>query len=107
MSAVQQVLDLGEGYKAIVETDRWNPLAERRELKLIIEHVAKPTPTRCFVREAVARALNVDKKMVVVKKLVTEFGVGRTHVRVNIYKTEERMRYMEDKKSLKLNEECG
>lgn len=107
MSVTQQVLDLGEGYKAIVEMDRWNPLAERRELKLIIEHVAKPTPTRCFVKEAVAKALNVDKKLVVVKKLLTEFGIGRTHVRINIYKTEDRMRWMEDKKSLKLNEQCG
>ncbi len=89
-----------------VVEERWNPLAERKELQLVITHVAQPTPTRCQVRDAIAERYKVDKKYVVVRKLVTEYGIGRSKATVHIYKDLERMKKLEPEKVLKHNEKC-
>ena len=93
-------------FEVIVQNKRWNPLAEREELDLVLVHVAKPTPTRCEVKEKVANMLNVDKKLVVVTKLLTEYGIGRTRARVHVYKDYERLKKLEPQKVQKLNEKC-
>ena len=85
---------------------RWNPLAEREELDLVLVHVAKPTPTRCEVEEKVADTLGVDKKLVVVTKLLTEYGIGRTRARVHVYKDYQRLQKLEPEKVKKLHEKC-
>ncbi len=89
-----------------VAEERWNPLAERKELQLIITHVAQPTPTRCQVRDYIADKFKVEKKYVVVRKMVTEYGIGRTKATVHIYKDLERMKKLEPEKVLKQNEKC-
>ncbi len=99
-------ITIGEYGIEVVE-EKWNPLALRKEFTIIITHIAKPTPTRCEVREAVAKALNVDKELVVVTKMLSEYGIGRTRVRVHVYKDKDRLTYLEPQKVIKLNEKCG
>ena len=101
-----QMIKIGD-YGIQVVDEKWNPLALRREFTLIITHVAKPTPTRCEVREAVAKAFNIDKELVVVTKMLTEYGIGRTRARVHVYKDKDRLLYLEPQKVVKLNEKCG
>jgi len=96
-----------EDYGIEVIDEKWNPLTLRREFTLVITHVTKPTPSRCEVREAVAKAFNVDKDLVVITKMVSEYGIGRTKARVHVYKDKERLKYLEPQKVIKLNEKCG
>jgi len=93
-------------FEVTIANKRWNPLAEREELDLVLTHVAKPTPTRCEVKERVAEMLGVDKKLVVVTKMLTEYGIGRTKARVHVYKDYERLKKLEPEKVKKLNEQC-
>jgi len=99
-------ITIGEYGIEVVE-EKWNPLTLRKELTIIITHIAKSTPTRCEVREAVAKALNVPKELVVVTKILSEYGIGRTKVMVHVYKDKERLYYLEPQKVIKLNEQCG
>jgi len=94
-------------FEVQVVNKRWNPLAEREELDLVLVHVAKPTPSRCEVEEKVAQMLGVDKKLVVVTKLLSEYGIGRTRARAHVYKNYERLQKLEPEKVKKLHEQCS
>ena len=89
-----------------VVEERWNPLAERKELQLVITHVTYPTPTKCQLKDAIAEKYKVDKKCVVVRKLISEYGMGRSKAIVHIYKDLDRMKKLEPEKVLKQNEKC-
>ncbi|NPA84942.1 MAG: 30S ribosomal protein S24e [Crenarchaeota archaeon] len=93
-------------FEVTIVDRRWNPLAEREELDLILTHVAKPTPTRCEVKEKLANMLNVDKKLLVVTKMLTEYGIGRTRARAHVYRDYQRLLKLEPEKVKKLNEQC-
>ncbi len=93
-------------FEVTIENKRWNPLAEREEIDAVLIHVAKPTPTRCEVKERIAQMLGVNKKLVVVTKLLTEYGIGKTHARIHVYKDYERLKKLEPEKVIKLNEQC-
>ncbi len=95
---------LEEGYSADVVEDRYNPLIKRRELVIIIHHVAKGTPKRYALREAVAKAYGVDVERVYVRKMVTRYGIGRTRAEVNIYDTPERARLFEPEYIIERNQ---
>lgn len=83
-------LALGEGYESYLVFERYNPLIKRKELELIILHVGKPTPERRTLRKQLAQAFGVDIKRVYIRKIETEYGVGRTHVEAHIYDSLER-----------------
>ncbi len=95
-----------ENFAVQIVEDRYNPLIGRRELTIIIHHVGKPTPKRCEVKEAIAKSLNVDPNLVIVRQLLTEYGIGRTKGRVHIYESRERLEKIEPQKALKQNQ-CG
>lgn len=90
-------LGLGKGYEAYIVKDWYNPLIKRRELDLVILHVGASTPSRIQVRTGLANALGVDVKRVYVRKIRTEYGVGRTHVEAHVYDTVERALQFEPK----------
>jgi ribosomal protein S24E len=72
-----------------------NVLLARVELEVEFSHDQKPTPTREEVRKAVAEAESTKPKLVIVKRMEGEFGHGRTHGWVHVYKDEEGLRRME------------
>ncbi len=90
-------LNLGEGYEAFVTRDWYNPLIKRREIDMVILHVGKPCPSRIQMRMAVAQAFGIDVKRVYVRKLLTEYGVGRTRAEIHVYDTPERALQFEPK----------
>ncbi|HIP85436.1 MAG TPA: 30S ribosomal protein S24e [Pyrodictium sp.] len=83
-------LGLGEGYEAYLVSERYNPLIKRKELEIVVVHVGKPTLERRGLRGQIAQAFGVDVKNVYVRKIETEYGVGRTRVEVHIYDSLER-----------------
>ncbi|WP_075049809.1 30S ribosomal protein S24e [Ignicoccus islandicus] len=97
---------VSENFTIHVVEDRYNPLIERRELSIVIHHVGKSTPKRCEVKEAIAKSLGIDPNLVIVRKLVTEYGIGRTRGKVHIYNNQKRLEEIEPQKAIKQNQ-CG
>lgn len=91
----QKKIVISEGYEAVVADDRYNPLIKRRELLVVVYHVGKGTPSRSELRSAIAKAYNVDEDRVYIRKILSEFGIGRTRVQVHIYDSPERARQFE------------
>ncbi len=96
-------LGLGEGYEAYITREWYNPLIRRRELEITIVHIGRSTPSRIQVRLGVAKALGVDVKRVYVRKLNTEYGLGRTRAEVHVYDTPERALQFEPKHIIERN----
>ncbi|KSW12616.1 30S ribosomal protein S24e [Pyrodictium occultum] len=96
-------VDLGEGYEVYVVRDWYNPLIKRRELDLVILHVGKPTPSRMKLRHAFSKALNVDVKRLYVRKVESEYGVGRSRVEIHVYDSPERALQFEPKYIIERN----
>ncbi|MEB3862109.1 MAG: 30S ribosomal protein S24e [Desulfurococcales archaeon] len=87
--------ELEDGSIAEVVRDFYNPLVGRRELTLVINHALKPTPMRISLRMKVAEVYSVDITRVYVKSITTEYGLGRSTARVNIYDSVERVKAFE------------
>ncbi|AFA38780.1 Ribosomal protein S24E [Pyrobaculum oguniense TE7] len=64
---------------------RENKLLARREVLVEISHQKAPTPTRKDVREWVAKQLGVDVSSVFIRKIKTEYGIGKSVAEVHVY----------------------
>ncbi len=91
----ERKIELGEGYSVSIISEQYNPLIKRRELVLLVYHIGKGTPERMALREAVAKAYQVDEEQVYVRKMVSEFGMGATRAFVHIYDSPERAKEFE------------
>lgn len=80
-----------------------NKLYNRVELILIIEHPGEATPKRDDIKSRVAAMFNHNEKLVVVKKILTEFGKNRSIAKVYLYNEEKDMMRIEPKYILKRN----
>jgi len=80
-----------------------NPLLYRKEYLFAIMHDSQPTPSRAEFREEIAKLLGVDKNLVVIKNLKTEFGTNTTYAEVYVYSNKEKMLEIEPKYILKRN----
>ena len=96
-------VNLGEGYEFYVVRDWYNPLIKRREIDAIILHVGKSTPSRMQLRLKIAEALGVDVKRVYIRKIQSEYGVGRSRVEIHVYDTPERALQFEPKYIIERN----
>lgn len=84
-----------EEYQISVIEDRFNPLLERREVK--IEVASKSTPKRDLIRRAVSNSLKVPLECVYVRNCLSSFGTNISVCRVHVYKDPERGKYIEPK----------
>jgi small subunit ribosomal protein S24e len=64
---------------------RENKLLGRREVLVDAAHPTSSTPTRQVVREWVAKQLGVDVVNVFVRRIRTDYGLGRSVAEVHIY----------------------
>lgn len=64
---------------------RDNKLLGRRELVVELLHAGAPTPTRQTVRECVARQLGVSPSAVFIRRVKTEYGIGRSTAEIHVY----------------------
>jgi len=80
-----------------------NKLLSREEIYVIIEHPGQATPTREELRKKIAAMLGVDEKLVVVKKILSAFGMPVSRAYINVYKDENVLRRVEPLYILKRN----
>lgn len=64
---------------------RTNPLLQRKEVEAVVYHVGLSTPQRLQIREELAKALGVDKDLVYVVHVYTQYGIGVSRVIAHIY----------------------
>ncbi len=96
-------IDLGDEGWAEIVMDRDNPLIGRREILLKLHHQGKPTPMRITLRMKLAEKFGADVKRVYIRSIQTEYGIGRSTVRVHIYRSVERALQFEPKHIIERN----
>lgn len=84
-----------EEYQISIIEDKFNPLLERREVK--IEVASKSTPKRDLLRKSVAASLKVPLDCVYVRSCLSSFGTNVSVCRVHVYKDPERAKKLEPK----------
>ncbi|RLG77464.1 MAG: 30S ribosomal protein S24e [Thermoprotei archaeon] len=92
---------IGENVEGYVVRERYNKLVGRRELEVVIDHMFKGTPKRSEMREALAKLYGVSTDLVIVKRILSEYGWGKSRARVHIYDNIERLKAFEPKHILR------
>jgi len=92
---------VAEGVEGYVIKERYNKLIGRRELEVLIDHMFKGTPKRSEVREAIAKLYGVNIDLVIVKRILSEYGWGKSRAKVYIYDNIERLKAFEPKHILR------
>ncbi len=88
-------IDFEDGVWAEIIRDFYNPIIKRRELTLLIHHVLKPTPMRINLRLGIAEKLGVDLQRVYVRRIDSEYGIGRSKAIIHIYDSVDRVKKFE------------
>ena len=90
-------IDVDKDVKMYVIEEKYNPLIKRIEITGLIYHIGKGSPARKNIREKVANAYNKPIDVVYIRKLESEFGIGRTRALIHIYDSVERALAFEPK----------
>ncbi|MBU0627559.1 MAG: hypothetical protein KKC75_00070 [Nanoarchaeota archaeon] len=75
-----------------------NPLLSRIEVNAEVNFVNSPTPKKEDVKKKIASVEKADEKLVVIKKVVNTYGIGKIQVLAYIYSSEEELKNIEPKK---------
>jgi ribosomal protein S24E len=83
-----------------------NPMLCRTEIECRVSFFNEPTPKRVDVKKKISSLAKADEKLIVIKKIKSEFGTGGGTVLAFVYKTEEDLKRIEpkDKKAAKPTE---
>jgi len=96
-------IEIGDGYILYVTEEKRNPLIRRLEVYGYVDHIGKGAPSRKNVREALSKLYGKPDNLIIVRKLISEFGWGKTRFEVHIYDDEKRLLKFEPKYILKRN----
>jgi len=77
--------------------ERENKLLGRKELKIMVFHDLKGTPTRQDLRKLLAEMYKVPLERIYIWRIKTLYGIGRSVVEAGIYESEERAKAIEPK----------
>ncbi|MFX1364428.1 MAG: 30S ribosomal protein S24e [Promethearchaeota archaeon] len=75
--------------------EKKNPLIDRTELEIRIDHFGEGTPNRLEVKKKIAALQGSDEKLTIIKKLDTHFGSSHTIGKVYIYENSKDLVYFE------------
>lgn len=72
-----------------VKSEKDNPLLERKEVELIVEHSGKSTPSEDSIRSKVAAERDLDKGAILVEGIYSPFGSSTSRVLLKILENPE------------------
>ena len=78
----------------ILEEKR-NPLIDRTEIKLRIEHFGAGTPNRLEIKKKIAALKNFNEKLTIIHKIQAHYGSNNDIGIVNIYDNFEELQFFE------------
>jgi len=84
LPGIPQDVEPGKVHMRLTST-RENPLLGRKELLVEVWHMGLSTPNRAEVRKALSSMLGVDEELVVIRRIITDYGLGRSEVEVHVY----------------------
>lgn len=90
-----------EGGELRVVSERYNSVVKRFEVEAVVTHQGSSTPSRKVLVEALASLYSKSPELVVVRKILSEFGMGVSRVYAHIYEDAERLRKFESEHILK------
>jgi len=73
-------------------------LLDRKEVTLKVNYFNVTTPSNSALESEVVRKLKVDPSLVVIKSIRQKFGAGEAEVTAYVYKSLDRMKFVEGKK---------
>lgn len=82
--------------------ESYNPLIGRREIVFEISGYSG-TPSRLYVRQKLSELLKIDLDKVVVRRLLSPYGINITRGEANIYNSSERAKEIEPRYVLNRN----
>jgi len=90
-----------------IKEKKYMPLVERTEVTAKLK--SKATPSNIEVQEELAKQLNKEKELVVVKHIYSEFGINEADVTAYVYDSKESIKKFEKvgKKAKKSTEEAA
>lgn len=68
-----------------------NGLMGRDEIKAVIEHNGKPTPTREGIMPSLESALKANAEHMIIERIFTSKGKGESLVKIYVYEDKEKM----------------
>ena len=78
-----------------ITEEKKNPLIDRLEISLRIDHFGAGTPNRLEVKKKIAAMQGSDEKLTIVKDLETHFGKSYTKGKVYIYENSNDLEFFE------------
>ncbi len=93
----EKLIDLGDGITVEVVREKKNPVIGRIEYYVLVHHVGKGTPPIPELRVKFAQAIGKDHKVVYIRRLLTEYGIGRSKAVINVYDSEDLAKQFEPK----------
>ena len=79
-----------------VITDEKNPLFKRREITAKLGYEDK-TPSRLEIRKEVAKKLGTKEELVIIKRIIPDYGTPAAKCEANIYDDEKSLKELEEK----------
>jgi len=68
-----------------------NELMEREEIRAVVEHHGKPTPTRGEILPILEGVLKKQAELIFINKIFTEKGKGESKLKVFVYQSKDDM----------------
>ena len=87
--------NLPDGSLLHIIKERDNRLIRRLEIEGIVVHIGKGTPSRNDVVKAIAKLYNKPEELIIVKKILSEYGMGMSKIKVHIYEDINRLKSFE------------
>ncbi len=81
--------------KVEILQERENKPLARKEIEFRVKHVGKTTPSRADVKAKIVAHFDADASTVVIRNLVTKFGIGVTDGSARVYEDPEQMKKVE------------
>jgi len=89
--------------KIEITTQKKNPLQKRTEVYFNIDHVGETTPGRNAVAEDIAKKTKSKRDCVVIDKIESNYGIGKSKGYAKVYDSKEDAMPFENKYLLKRN----
>ena len=92
---------LPNGAPLHIVKERDNKLVKRLEIEGVVVHIGKGTPARSDVIKTLSKLYNKSEELIVVKSILSEYGVGISKIKAHIYDSIERLKAFEPEYILK------
>ena len=82
-------------FKVEILEEKENPLIDRVELKVKIDHFGKGTPNRLDVKKKIASMQGSNEKLTIIKNIQTYFGSTQDIAKIYVYDNEKELQFFE------------